>query len=394
MKKILPIAAALVFALAGCSSASQPAEETAPEAEVVQEETAEESTVDEGVSIDWTEAKTAEEAAKGAGFEKFGVLPKITLGDITFENPTFAYAGGVAQATYETGATGLYFRKAQDTYSTPLSDRALDEFPARWNKIYEGVDVACYGPAKGAVTVATWTDGNTSYGLTYQGLGGEEMSMDIDELYTIVKGVHEANADQTPDEKKSEEKKTDTQSTQQQNTNKSGLLTDVEAEAVVEKACQGTCISIDRVTTKAYGECWYAVCVDNNGNRFEYYVNNDGAYLIDEKGAQKENTNSNANTNKKTGAHYEGEPVTIYDSIYANWHQMNNGEWYAVFTTYNGTQILAQTAPAGGGWVFYAMSNGQTVQVIYSDQESSVTGEYGPAGVSSHWTGLDNGGWY
>ena len=139
------------------------------------------------------------------------------------------------------------------------------------------------------------------------------------------------------------------------------------------------------VTTKQYGQCWYAVCVDGNGNRFEYYVNNSGTYLIDEKGAQKEPTQ----TPSKTGERYEGEPVTIYGSVYAEWHQVN-GQWFATFIPYNTPQIFAQPANAGGGWVFYAYRNGKQVQVIYSDQESSVSGEYGPAGVSSHWCNINN----
>lgn len=404
MRKFVPVAAALVIALAGCSSAPK-TEEAPAEPEAVEEEAVEqeEEPVDEGVSIEWTDAKDATEAAKGAGFDKFGVIAKFNIGDLEYKDPTFAYAGGVAQATYETPATAIYLRKAVDTYETPLSDRHLDEFSARWNKILEGIDIACYGPAKGAVTVATWSDGNKSFGLTFQGLGGDEMTMDVDELAAIVKGIKEADADEKATEEKKEEKKeeqkteqTQTQTQQKQqsssSTQQGSLLSDKEAEAIVEKACDGTCISIDLVTTKQYGQCWYAVCVDGNGNRFEYYVNNSGAYIIDEKGAQRETVTPQ--TPAKKDGHYEGEPVTIYGSIYAEWHQAN-GAWVATFVTYNGTQIFATPASAGGGWVFNAYRNGKSVQVIYSDQESSASGEVGPAGVSSHWCNInDYHDWY
>lgn len=396
MKKYLPIAAALVLALAGCGG-GQKAEETATttETETATEavEDTKEEEADQGTTVEWTTAATDEDAAKGAGFEKFGVLPKIVLGDMTFENPTFGYAGGVAQAVYETPATMLTLRKGMNSYTAPLTDRKVEEFAAHWNKIIEGTDVSCYGSAKGAVTVATWTDGSKSYALTWQGLGGEEMSMDVDELATIVKGVNEANADtdsteQTKtDEKKTEQKKTEEKKTDNQqssNNSNQSLMSQAEAEKLVEETCGGVCVTISQTTTDEYGLCWYATAVDDNDNNFAYYVNNSGIYLIGEEGSVQPTMYD---------GHYEGEPVTIYGSVYAEWH-MADGEWYATFTTYNGTQIFAQPAEAGGGWVFNALYNGQTIQVIYSDQESSETGEYGPAGVSSHWQALDGGAWY
>ena len=394
MKKIFPVAAALVLALAGCGGAANKAEEPAEEPEAVEEAATEEEATEEGDQgniIEWVDATSADEAAKGAGFDKFGVVKSFKLGDLEFANPTFQYAGGVAQATYETPATAVFLRKGVGSYTTPLSDRAVDEFPARWNNVFEGTDIACYGPARGAVTVATWTDGSKSYGLTFQGLGGDEMSMDVNELATLVKGINEANGDQdVTDEKKAEEKKAEeekkVEEKQQETTTKSALLSDRDAEALVEKTCGGTCTAIDRVTTKQYGECWYATAVDSKGTKYEYYVNNDGIYEISKtESAVKEQQQQQQQT---TGGHYEGEPVTIYDSIYAEWHQAN-GAWYATFVTYNGTQIFAQTAPAGGGWVFYAFTNGQQVQVIYSDSEA-----VGPAGVSSHWQSLEGNAWY
>ena len=417
MRKALPVAAALVLALAGCSAPSSTTEETEKQPEVVEEAATEEAAADQGVSIDWTEAKTGEEAAKGAGFDKFGVVTKFKLGDLEFSDPKFAYAGGVAQATYETPATAVYFRKGVDTYTTPLSDRNLDEFGAHWHKVIEGTDVTCYGPAKGAVTVATWTDGVKSYAVTFQGLGGDEMSMDTDELASLVKGFNEANADKDveAEAKKAEEEKKkveeeakkaeeeakkaqeeakkaeeEAKKAQEQSSQSSSLISQANAEALVEKTCGGTCLTIDLVTTKQYGQCWYATAEDDNGNWFEYYVNNDGIYLIDEKGAQKEQ----GTPDKGSEEHYEGESVTIYDSIYAEWHKANDGQWYATFVTYNGTQIFAKRAPAGGEWAFWAIDGGGMVQVIYADIESSEQGEYGPAGVSSHWQSLDGSKWY
>ena len=399
MKKFLPIAAALALALAGCGGSAPKAEDTTEEPAAVEEateETTEEATeeeADQGFTITWNDATSAEEAAKGAGFDKFGVPSTFRLGDLEFANPTFAYAGGVAQATYETPATMVTIRKAVGSYTTPLSDRSIDEFAAQWSKVFEGVDVRCSGASRGAVTVATWSDGSKSYGVTFQGLGGEEMSMDSDELRVLVKGIQEANADQTVTEAKTEEQKkeetktaeTKAEAETKTETQKSNLLSATEADKLVEKTCGGTCTAIDRVVTQKYGECWYATATDANGTKYEYYVNNDGIYEISKTEAPKTQPKKEA-TN---GGHYDGEPVTIFDSIYAEWHQMNDGSWYAVFITYNGTQIFAQPAPAGSEWVFYAFADGTSYQVEYvwgGDDSSAV----GPAGVPSHWKALDS----
>ena len=145
-------------------------------------------------SIKWNEVKSAEEAAKGAGFEKFGVPETLTINDREFKDPTFAYADGVAQATYESGAIALVVRKGEGKYTAPLTDRDKTEFANKWTKSYESLDVTLYGAAKGAATVMTWADGAADYGVTYQGLGGEEVSVDSDESGEIVKAIKDANA--------------------------------------------------------------------------------------------------------------------------------------------------------------------------------------------------------
>lgn len=81
----------------------------------------------------------------------------------------------------------------------------------RWTKSYEGLDVTLYGTQKDEATVMTWNDGTADYGVTYQGLGGDELSMNDSECAEVVKAVKEANA-----EKKEEEKQQEQQ--EQQNT--------------------------------------------------------------------------------------------------------------------------------------------------------------------------------
>ena len=112
------------------------------------------------------------------------------------KRPAFSYAEGVANANYETGAIGVIVRKADGNHTAPLTDRDATEFAEAWTKSYEGLDVTLHGPAKGAATVVTWKDGTAEYGVTYQGLGGEEVTMDSDDVAAIVKGIKEANTEQ------------------------------------------------------------------------------------------------------------------------------------------------------------------------------------------------------
>ena len=125
---------------------------------------------------------------------RFGVLDKFVLGDLEFANPSFSYAGGVAQALYESGAAGLFVRKGEGAYTAPLTDRDKSEFTSEWTESYDGLDVTLYGATQGETTVMTWADGTANYGVTYQGLGGEELSMNDSESAAVVKAVREANA--------------------------------------------------------------------------------------------------------------------------------------------------------------------------------------------------------
>ena len=222
MRRIATIAAAavLALALAGCAS-SAPSSSSAPSASSESSAlSASEPTVSSSSSasaqstaaINWTKVKSAEEAAKGAKIDKFGVMDQIIANDTEFKDPAFAYADGVAQALYETGAMAIDVRKADGSHKTPLSDRDKTEFAQTWSKSYEDLDVTLYGPATGAATVFSWADGTQQYCVTFQGLGGEEVTMDSDDVAMIVKGMKEANA---KTEQKAEEKSEEAKTTEQ-----------------------------------------------------------------------------------------------------------------------------------------------------------------------------------
>lgn len=180
----LALSGVLTLGIAGCGQ--QPTEEK------VEEKTEQVEQV--GATINWIDVADAEAAAKGAGIEQFDVPESITIGNITFTNPKFSYAGGVAQALYESGAAGLFVRKGEGAYTAPLTDRDKSEFTSEWTESYDGLDVTLYGATQAEATVMTWADGTANYGVTYQGLGGEELSMNDSESAAVVKAVREANA--------------------------------------------------------------------------------------------------------------------------------------------------------------------------------------------------------
>ena len=220
--KALAVSAALTLALVGCGGANEATTKTTEKAE---EKTEQVEQADQKVAAtDWKTASTAEDAAKGAGFKTFALPATITLGTITFEKPTYAYANGVAQATYESPATMLVIRKADGTHTAPMTDREKGDFTNKWTSNIAGLDVTLYGATNGAATVMTWTDGTKDYGVTFQGLGGDEMSMTAQESETLVKGIKDAEAvttdsstssDASTDNgtKATEEKKSDDNST-------------------------------------------------------------------------------------------------------------------------------------------------------------------------------------
>ena len=303
MKKItvlaLAMAMALALALTGCggsssASSSSASSEENPSASDVAESSSSESASSQTVAdIAWNDVATADDAAKGAGFDKFGVMDKITIDDVDYTDPTFSYAGGVAQALYEKGAIGIFVRKADGKHDVPLTDRDTTEFAQKWAKSYENLDVTLYGPAKGAATVITWSDGTQDFGVTYQGLGGEEVTLDSDDVDAIVKGLKEANAKEQPKkEERSEQSQQSDQNAQndqddQGDQNDEGddnddssdnnmTIPQGDAEAAAEAASGGATISSYQDYVDGHGWVWVVTTNDDNGNENTYYVDDYG----------------------------------------------------------------------------------------------------------------------
>lgn len=96
--------------------------------------------------------------------------------------------------------------------------------------------------------------------------------------------------------------------------------------------------------------------------------------------------------------HTVGEDVTISlptaeADIYAEWEKDEYDNWWASFSTFNGTAVRA-IPDSGGGWLFYAETDNGLVE-IQRVNESSDEGASGPGGISSHWTDIaTNTIWY
>ena len=153
------------------------------------------------VAVTWAPAGNAADAAKVAGLQTMGAPAEIVLGGNQYHNPSYVTAGSVAQATYEAPATKLVLRKAGSNHQAPMSDRAESEFAHRWSQNVDGINVALWGASEGRATVLTWAANGAEangaeYCVTYQGLGGDEMSMSADEVANVVRAVRDANATQ------------------------------------------------------------------------------------------------------------------------------------------------------------------------------------------------------
>ena len=273
MKKIAIIAtiAVLAFALAGCQQESQKKETSSAPASTAMNavDPASSAPVETSAApeqkettIEWVKVNSADEAAKGAGIEKFGVLETLTVDDKEFKDPSFAYAGGVAQAMYENGAVGLIVRKAGNDRKAPLSDRDKTEFPNKWTETYAGLDVTLYGPEKGSAVIFTWTDGTQDYGVTYQGLGGEEVTLAADDVEALVTALKNANVV--------------TQQQQQQTQENHMEISQTEAMASAEGVSGGKTISAYQNYVDGHGWVWVITTKDENGNVNSYYVDNYG----------------------------------------------------------------------------------------------------------------------
>ena len=178
---------ALVIGLAGCSSSSSSASDSADAASdsasasaeaaasaEAESEAAEESGEAAQTANPWSDAASAEEAAKKAGIDSFN-LPEGEIADLgePFE-VTYRYMDGMAEARFEFAASEVIARTAVigegETFDISGD---YNTYANEWTEYVDNIPVACAGNREGESTKTYWGDENVAHSLVAEGLGGD-----------------------------------------------------------------------------------------------------------------------------------------------------------------------------------------------------------------------------
>ena len=147
-----------------------------------------------GGHTNWTQAATAEEAAKGAGLDfladlngtqtSLGVLGEI--GAITYR-----YMDGVAQIFCPVAAVEMSVIKGRIPSGND-GDVSLDSTPYKyeWTQDVDGQEVKCFGNREGEATKTIWTAGDYNYAIVAYGAGGDDdFGLRTEDVVTMVNAV-------------------------------------------------------------------------------------------------------------------------------------------------------------------------------------------------------------
>ena len=182
-KKLLAIIVCAAFAcclaMVGCSNGSNGSggeqgstgEQGGTEAQSTETETK------AGMPNPWSDVATAEDAAKGAGFDEFAVPVEGTIQDMKMVSaPTFRCMEGLAEANYEFGASSICIRKGKPEVASEGSDVSgvYDTYAKTWTVKVGDIDVTCQGNVDGQSIKTLWSSGGYDYSIYAMGLGGDE----------------------------------------------------------------------------------------------------------------------------------------------------------------------------------------------------------------------------
>ena len=133
----------------------------------------------------WSMAASAEEAAKGAGLDFFGVPQSGTkLSSAPLDGWEFSYMDGMAQAQGSAGAAPITIRKSTETDREMLTGD-YTEYAHEWTQNIKGLVVNCAGNEEGRSSRTWWTVGDIGYCIlaiaqgddpTAFGLGADDIS--------------------------------------------------------------------------------------------------------------------------------------------------------------------------------------------------------------------------
>ena len=126
----------------------------------------------------FTKVDSAEEAAKGAGLDKF-VLPmdaQTDLGNVADSKDwmNFRYLDDFAQADFPMAAAELVVRKGPSSIDNGDVSGDYMEYAYAWTQDVDGTEVKCWGNREGAAMKSIWTKGDYCYSVTARGAGGDD----------------------------------------------------------------------------------------------------------------------------------------------------------------------------------------------------------------------------
>lgn len=189
---VTTMAMVLALGLAGCSSGSSSSTAPSTEESTAESTSTEESTESTGVANPWSDAASAEEAAKGAGIDGFiiGEGDEISLG--TIANVSYSYMDGIAEAQFPIAAVDMTIRKGLASAAAEEGDISGDytEYKNTWTENFKGLEVTCFGNRKGEATKTIWTVDDYAYAILAYGAGGDtDFGLSVDDLSSLVNSI-------------------------------------------------------------------------------------------------------------------------------------------------------------------------------------------------------------
>ena len=142
-----------------------------------------------GIANPWSEAASAEEAAKGAGLDGFSLVEPLdlSLGD-EFAR-VFRYMEGVAEMEVEYPASMLVIRKGKDVDGGDVSGD-YNTYKNTWTQNIKGLEITCFGNRDDASQKTIWTVEDTSYSILAVPLGGDDdFGLSADQLNSVINGL-------------------------------------------------------------------------------------------------------------------------------------------------------------------------------------------------------------
>ena len=138
----------------------------------------------------WTEAKTAEEAAKGAGLDTFdyGDGNEISLGKL--ETEKIEYMEGICRAVVPVAAVDIRIYKGLAKENNGDVSFDDNEYKREWTQNIKGLEVKCFGNRSAEATKVIWTVDDYSYAITAYGMGGDDdFGLSSDDVSSLVNAI-------------------------------------------------------------------------------------------------------------------------------------------------------------------------------------------------------------